>query len=215
MSTRPAPRTVSADRPARRAYDSRRRREMAAATRQRIVQAGSELLHASHVRHWELLTIRAVADRAGVNERTVYRHFGNERALRHAVMRKLEAEAGIELEDMQLGDVAQLAARIFRHLSSFRLGPGPDLDATLSETRQRVHAALLDAVSDEAQGWSEKERVMASAMLDLLWSVGAYERLVRDWGLDAEQATGAVTWVMAMVEDAVRHGRSPTGARSP
>ena len=38
---------------------------MAAATRRRIVVAGSELLHASHVRDWESLTIRAVADRAG------------------------------------------------------------------------------------------------------------------------------------------------------
>ncbi|HEY1828114.1 MAG TPA: hypothetical protein VGF87_08840, partial [Acidimicrobiales bacterium] len=53
----PEPRT-------RRAYDSTRRREMAGETRQRIVQAGSDLLHGSSVRDWGSLTIRAVAERA-------------------------------------------------------------------------------------------------------------------------------------------------------
>jgi hypothetical protein len=51
---------------------------------------------------------------------------------------------------------------------------------------------------------------MAAAVLDLLWSVGAYERLVGDWDLDTDQATMAITWVMAMVEDAVGRGRAPT-----
>ncbi len=203
--------TAAADgRATRRTYDSGRRREMAAATKRRIVMAGSELLHGSHVRDWEALTIRGVAERAGVNERTVYRHFGNERALRDAVMQQLEAESGIELEGMELGDVTGLAARIFRHVSSFRLAPAPALDATLSQTRQRVHAALLEAVTAEAQEWSEQDRILAGAILDLLWSVGAYERLVRDWGLDADQATRAITWVIGMVEDAVRGGRAPT-----
>jgi AcrR family transcriptional regulator len=207
-SSRPA---ASADeQPKIRAYDGSRRREMAAATQRRIVTAGSQLLHDSHVRDWEALTVRAVAERAGVNERTVYRHFGNERALRDAVMGQLEAESGIELEGMQLGDVTGLAARIFRQVSSFPLAPGPPLDATLSQTRQRVHGALLDAVTGEAEGWSQLDRTMAGAVLDLLWSVGAYERLVRDWDLDAEQATRAVTWAIALVEDAVRSGRAPT-----
>jgi AcrR family transcriptional regulator len=204
------PTTSADDRPGRRAYDSRRRQEMAAATKRRIVMAGSELLHASHVRDWEALSIRAVAQRAGVNERTVYRHFGNERTLRDAVMEQLEVESGIELDGMQLDDVAGLAARIFRHVSSFPLAPGPNLDATLSQTRQRVHGALIGAVTSAAQGWSDQDCVMAGAMLDLLWSVGAYERLVRDWDLDAEQATRAITWVIAMVQDAVRQGRAPS-----
>jgi AcrR family transcriptional regulator len=211
VATRPSPTTASADeRPARRAYDSSRRQEMAAVTRRRIVMAGSQLLHASHVRDWEALTIRAVAERAGVNERTVYRHFGNERTLRDAVMQQLETESGIELEGMQLGDVGDLAARIFRHISSFPLALGPTLDATLSQTRQRVHGALIDAVTGEAEQWSPLDRTMAAAILDLLWSVGAYERLVRDWDLDADQAIRAITWVIALVEHTVRRGRAPT-----
>jgi AcrR family transcriptional regulator len=185
---------------------------MAAATRRRIIEAASELLHGSHVRDWEALTIRAVADRAGVNERTVYRHFGNERTLRDAVMQQLEAEAGIELEGLRLADVAGQAARIFRHVSSFRPAPGPALDPTLSQTRQRVHDALVDAVTGDAPQWTDGDRTLAAAMLDLLWSVGAYERLVGDWDLDADQATRAITWVIALVGEAVGGGRAPSGA---
>ena len=64
------------------------------------------------------LTIRGVAEQAGVNERTVYRYFGNERGLRDAVMHRLEQEAGIDLEGMRLEDIADIAARIFAHVSS-------------------------------------------------------------------------------------------------
>jgi AcrR family transcriptional regulator len=202
-------RASSEARPARRAYDSTLRREKAAETRRRIVLAGSELLHASHVRDWRVLTVRAVARRAGVNERTVYRHFANERGLRDAVMAQVEAEAGIELEGMALEDVAGVATRIFEHVSSFPLGPGPVLDPTLSEANRRQHQALLDAVAGHTGSWSAAERTMAAGMLDVLWSVGAYERLVRDWQLDPHQAIDAIRWVIAMVESAVRSGCTP------
>jgi AcrR family transcriptional regulator len=203
--------TTTADeaRPARRAYDSTLRREKAAETRRRIVLAGSELLHASHVRDWRVLTVRAVARRAGVNERTVYRHFANERGLRDAVMAQVETEAGIELEGMALEDVAGVATRIFEHVSSFPLGPGPVLDPTLSEANRRQHQALLDALAAHSQTWTPAERTMAAGMLDVLWSVGAYERLVRDWQLDPRQAIDAISWVIDMVVSAVHQGRAP------
>jgi len=204
------PPEVARIRRGRRAYDSTLRREKAAQTRRRIVLAGSELLHASDVRHWEAITVRAVAERAGVNERTVYRHFANERGLRDAVMGQLEQEAGIELEGMRLEDVATVATRILRHVSSFPLAPRPALDPTLSRANQRQHAALLAALAEEAPEWSEEERTMAAAVLDLLWSVGAYERLVREWGLDPDRAVEAVGWVIDMVETAVRTDRRPS-----
>jgi AcrR family transcriptional regulator len=198
----------TAQRP-RRAYDGTRRREQAAQTRQRIVAAGSELLHAAPVRDWGALTVRAVAARAGVHERTVYRHFENERALRDTLMQRLEEEAGIDLEGMDLDDVGSVTRNMFRHVASFPLAPRPALDPTLSEANRRQHAALLRAVTTHARGWSAQESTMAAAMLDVLWSVGAYERLVRDWELDPDQAIRAIDWVIGMVETAVRRGQGP------
>src|SRR5262249_62235091 len=103
---------------ARRRYDGTLRRQQAAATRERIVTAGSELLHGSPIRDWRALTVRAVAERAGVNQRTIFRHFANERALRDAVMHRLEEEAGIDRPALPLQDVAGGAARTFNHTSA-------------------------------------------------------------------------------------------------
>ena len=86
----------------RRTYDNRARQEKAAQTRQRIIAAGSQLVHEYDSWNWRDLTFRAVAERAGVGERTVYRHFPTERHLHDAVMARLESEAGVSYEDVDL-----------------------------------------------------------------------------------------------------------------
>ena len=43
-------------------------------------------------------------------------------------------------------------------------------------------------------------------MLDVLWAVVSYERLVVDWELDPKDAIRGITWVIGLVEDAVRGG---------
>jgi AcrR family transcriptional regulator len=193
----------------RRRYDSTRRQESAAETRRRIVVAGSVLLRTANVRDWGGLTVRAVAERTGVHERTVYRHFVNERGLRDAVMRQVEEEAGIALEGMDLDDVGDVARRIFEYVSVFPVEPRPTLDPTLSEASQRQHQALLDAVNARAGAWSTADRTLAAGMLDVLWSVASYERLVRDWQLDRDAAIAAIEWVITMVVQAVEQGRGP------
>ena len=50
---------------------------------------------------------------------------------------------------------------------------------------------------------------MAAALLDMLWSVAAYERLVAVWGLDTAEATQAVTGLIGLLVDAIRDGRRP------
>ena len=117
----------------RRRYDSPVRRERAAATRARIVAAGAEILHGYPIWNWGALTVRAVAQRAGVNERTVYRYFATERALRDAVMTQLEDEAGVDLQGLTLDGLQKFTAQILEFVSSFPLEP---------RTPERPHARL-------------------------------------------------------------------------
>lgn len=192
---------------ARRPYDGTLRRQRAAETRERILAAGCDLLHDSSIRDWRALTLRAVAERAGVNERTVYRHFASERLLRDAVMHRLEQTAGIDLAGMRLEDVAGVAARIFAHVSTYPRESRPPLDPTLSEAGARQRTALLAAVTARAARWREPDRQAAAALFDALWSVATYERLVVDWRLDRTQAIRAVTWVVRLMEEAIRADR--------
>jgi AcrR family transcriptional regulator len=200
---------VTASAPPRRRYDSAIRRQRAAETRERIVGAAFELLQESSIRDWGAVTIRAVAERAVVNERTVYRHFPNERALRDAVMQRFESEAGIDIDHLTLAEVADVAARAIGVIASHPASPRTPLDATLRATDQRRRNALRAAVGTEAPRWSEPDRDAAAAVLDVLWGVAAYDRLAVDWQLDPQRTTAALTWAIRLVEAAIREGRPP------
>jgi AcrR family transcriptional regulator len=192
-----------------RRYESPVRRQRAVQTKARIVEAGCSILSASSIRDWGALTIRGVADKAGVNERTVYRYFGNERGLRDAVMHRLEQMAGIELEGMQLDDVAGIAARILTHVSTYPVQAKPRLDPTLSDAHLRQRNALLGALHDSTAGWPDADRNAVGALLDVLWSVASYERLVSDWAMDRDRAIRTLTWAIGLVRHAVKDGERP------
>jgi len=194
----------------RRPYDSPLRRQRTAATRERIVAAGAELLHGFPVWNWAALTIPRVAQRAGVTGRTVYRHFAGERELRDAVLSRLEQEAGVELEGLELGDLRALAARILQYVSSFPLEPRTPHDQTFRAAHARQREALLATVAPYTRRWPRSDRVLAAAVLDALWSVASYERLVAGWDLEPRQAIRGITWVFGLVEQAIRRGRRPS-----
>ena len=184
----------------RRRYDNRSRQEKAAPTRERIIDAGSDLVHGFETWNWRDLTFKAVAERAGVGERTVYRHFPTERQLHDAVMQRLESEAGVSYEDVTLANLAETTARVFASLQRFSVRetvPTPPDSAFLSSD-QRRRDALLRAVSGSAGGSETRQRMIAG-LLDVLWSPASYERLVGMWGLDSADATGAIEWLMAKV----------------
>jgi AcrR family transcriptional regulator len=208
MTTADQPATDRPVRPGRR-YDGTLRAKRAEETRERILEAGSELLHRSSVRDWKKLTVRAVAVRAGVNERTVYRYFGSERGLRDAVMHRNEQDAGIDLAGMQLDGITTVAAQIFEHVSQYPREPRPSLDPTLVDAKNRQREALLGAVAECTGPWSDAERTAVAALFDVLWSVASYERLVVDWELGHEQAVGGISWVIGLLVEAVRAGRRP------
>jgi AcrR family transcriptional regulator len=187
----------------RRRYDNRGRQEKAAQTRERIVAAGSDLVHEFNSWNWGDLTFKAVAERAGVGERTVYRYFPTERHLHDAVMQRLESEAGVSYEGMDLANLAETTTRVFASLQRFSVResiPTPG-DAAFVSSDQRRRDALLRAVS--AAGGTPTRQHTIAGLLDVLWSPTSYERLVGGWGLDGAAAAGAIEWLMAKVIAAV------------
>lgn len=211
--TDPAGRGEGESAPARerRRYDSPLRRHRASETRERILAAGSALAHGFPTWDWRGLTAGAVADRAGVNKTTVYRYFPTERELHDAVMQRLEDEAGIAYEGLELENLTPLVARVFGHLSSFAARPEADEDSAapgfVADRRRRD--ALLRAVTPATTDWSDTQRQMATAVLDLLWSRSSHERLTEVWNLEADRATQAVLWGISVLVDAARDGNRP------
>jgi AcrR family transcriptional regulator len=195
----------------RRQYDAPVRQQQAAQTRERIVIAGSQLAHELASWDWKALTFRAVADRAGVGERTVYRHFPTERHLHDAIMARLEEEAGVNYEDVDLANLTEVTTRVLMSRRQFAVGAtarGTD-DPTFVAVDQRRREALLRAVSEAAPHWTSTERTTVAALLDVLWDVPSHERLTRDWQLPGEDAARAITWIMETLVRAVQTDDPP------
>lgn len=210
-----APTAADGPKPRRR-YDSPVRRRRAAETRERIIAAGSALAHETASWNWRDLTVRAVAERAGVGERTVYRHFATERHLRNAVMERLNDEAGVDYEAVDLATIGEVTTKILRSLEHFAAGPTvrePD-DPTFRAVDDRRRAALLRAVEAATPTWTSEQQTSAAGALDVLWNLPSYERLVDGWGLDGERATSTVLWLIDLVTEAIRDDQAPPGPPS-
>ena len=108
--------------PRPRRYVSHVRRHQADQTRERIIAAGVALVRGFDSWDWSGLTFRAVAQQAEVGERTVYRHFPNERGLHDAIMERLGEEAGVDYETLTLPGVSEVASRLFRLARIVRSG---------------------------------------------------------------------------------------------
>ena len=101
---------------ATRKYEQRRRAEQQAATRRRIVEAMVAL-------HAEVgparTTVSAIAERAGVERLTVYRHFADETAMFRACSAHFAAEVAPPPDPAEWAAAAEPAARLRAALVAF------------------------------------------------------------------------------------------------
>ncbi len=193
----------------RRRYESPLRREQAALTRERIIQAGARIAHQLATWDWRGLTFKAVGKRARVAERTVHRYFATERLLHDAILQRLVQECGIRLEELELKDFAGDVARMFNYLSSFASSLPTVDDPGFTSLDQQRRAAILRAVARSTPGGTNREREMAGAVLDVLWSVPTYERLRTVWQFDTDRAIHSITWLIGLIETSLREGKGP------
>ena len=194
-----------------RPYRSRVREQKTAETRERIVRAGVGIVERLPAMDWGAMTFQAVADRAGVSKRTVFRHFATERELRDAVMQRFQERAGVSYEHVDLRSVAGVARRVFEAMSSFAVaswGGEPD-DPTFTAMDRARGDALHDAVAAAAPDWSPEQRALAAGVLDVLWSPVSYERLVVHWGASSADAIKAIEWAIGLVVSRVESGKPP------
>ncbi len=144
-----------------------------------------------------------------MSERTVHRYFSTERELRDAVLQRLVEESGVELEKLELRGFADTAARTFRYLSSFAAEARAVENPSMAAIDRQRREALLAAVSGATPGWSPRSREMTAAILDVLWNVPTYERMLHAWDLDEDSAVEAITWLINLIEEAVHQDRPP------
>ncbi len=182
----------------RRAYHSPLREEQTAGTRSRIVDACVGL-----IRDKRELTFAAVARRAGVQERTVYRHFSTKDALEAAVWRWIIEN--LTQADLTASSEDELVSAMRRSFTGFDAGAGlieamlhSPQGLAIRQSQQTVRRAMFERCARSAvPGAGDDTCTSLAATLQLLYSATAWDQLRSFWGMDAEAGAD-------LVENAIR-----------
>jgi AcrR family transcriptional regulator len=186
-------------------YHSPLREAQTAATSQRILQAVGTVLERG-----DEPTYALVAQAAGCQERTVYRHFPTRDELAAAFWDWQYSILGPR--DWTLGTEAQLVDLIDRSFRAFDAHPEliramlhtrHGRAARLSENDQR--RAMAERVVDDAvSGLEPHRRRQAAAATQLLFSAAAWEVLRDYWDMDGEEAAATASLALTAMHEGFR-----------
>lgn len=199
-----------------REYNSPLREAQAERTRTMILDALAGVVAEEG---FEGVSVREVARRCGVAERTVYRHFPDRQALQHALIERLSDQHGwtarldeymhdldgfpgaIERAYAQFDEQAddtRIAARV---LASSRRSPPSSFER---------HVALRSMLDRGAPHLPEADRRALAGVLHVLASSRTWLRLQDDFGISGKEAGRALRWLTSLVVEEL-HGGADIG----
>lgn len=197
-----------------REYHSPLRAAQAERTRQLILDTTAELVAEDG---FEGLSLKEVARRSGVAERTVYRHFSDRAALEDALTERVSQRHGWGQRTQELTDLDAFPDAIRHAFDAFEREA---LDTRVvarmlaasgrsaSDSRRRT-ARMLALVDDELPDLPEHERRTLAGVLQVLGSSRTWLRLHDDFDVSGTDAGPVLAWIAEVVIRELR--RNPTG----
>lgn len=198
-----------ADETGTRSYHSPLRERQAAATRRAILEAAAELILSDGLTDFSM---REVASRAGVAERTVYHHFPS----RQELLDGLNAWVTEQLEERRLQadprEIEDLPGRVAAIFAAFdEIGVPARAMARLSASqgmrsegyRERT-AAFRERFADVLDTLPADQADRRFAVLRHLVSSTTWLTLRDEFGLEGDEAARAVSWALETLLDDLR-----------
>jgi AcrR family transcriptional regulator len=197
-------------------YQSPLREGQKAATRQRIIEAAHRLMAD---RGLSELSFAAVAKEAGVQERTVYRHFPNKDALLDAFWAWINPSLGVPAAPVSEAELIESLPRVYagfdKHehiMRASRVSPlGSELRKRTNKERQAV---FRNVVAPAAEGLPKRETEWLTAAVQLLYSGAAWQTMKDYWGYSGEEAGKACAYAIELLFEAARK-RASTAQSKP
>jgi AcrR family transcriptional regulator len=197
----------------RRPYRSSLRERQVAQTRDLILDALTELLDDRRV---DEVTTRDIAARAGVSERTVYRHFPDRDALLDGMTRRVLglAEHRPSFDHRGLDGLPALARRMMERFDEHAIAIraeallNADPRRFSSDTRAST-SVLVDMVAAELPDLDQRDALRIAAVLRCLCSAQAWLRMREELGVPGTESGPVVAWVVELVVRELRAGRWP------
>ena len=177
-------------------------------TRTRILDAAVAELGTAEL---EQLTMAGVAARAGVTERTVFRHFASRDELIKAVWPRMQALVRSRGFPTTADDLIETPNRLFPEFDKEEgLVRASAFSAAGREVRRASNAerraAVLASVRDAFPGIGEPELTRIAAVAQLINSAYGWAIMKDHWGLDGTEAGIAASQALAVLL-----GRRPAG----
>ena len=172
-----------------------------------------------------LLSLQAVAERAGVSNKTLYNHFDNRETLlgelgRWADELTLERGGPVDLPD----DLRALAAAIpaawrswemlgtvFEALVQIWASEGVEQIEYYADDERRHSLAVRSAVSSVRPDLTEDQVAAIGGLLRALGNPDVWRRMTTSYGATTEQGGQAVGWAVGLICDALESGDDPFG----
>lgn len=176
-------------------------------TREKIVDALTELMGAG-----EKLTHDAVAARAGISRRTVYRYFPDQQSLRAAVWARMGPPGGIPttLESL-IGGMEQRFGNFDRNAATMTVAmASAEGRAIRNVMRDERVAAWRTMLADRVAALAEPDRTRAIAVMQLIGTGLAWREMRDQWDMEAEGMTVACRWAIeTLLADLEARGGKP------
>lgn len=203
-----------------RTYSSPLRESQARQTRDLILDALTELL--SDRRADEIAT-REIADRAGVAQPTVYRHFPDREALIEGVADRFfeRSEPGSPLRGFAtLDDAATVIESFFEAADEFAVEATADalLNADprrFSQVTRQHSDQLQQAVAVEFAQLEERTQVQLAALIRCLGSAQTWLRMREEYDVPGVESGPVVAWAIDTLLREVRNGNLPESLEAP
>lgn len=175
-----------------------------AQTRNLILDALVNALAAGEV---DQLAHDALARRVGVSRQTVYRHFPDRESLMAALWERVNprfAAQGLPTEEAALTELLPtMYAAMDANADIVTVAQStPQGRAMRMAVKAKRATAFRQATAEATQGLSEREAVMATAVIQLLHGGAAWIEMRQQWGLSGPEIAKACGWaIRALLAD--------------
>jgi AcrR family transcriptional regulator len=192
----------------RRRYHSPLRAAQAGETREAILQGVATWMQR---KPHDAFTLDGVAKLAGIERRTVFRHFPTKETLLAAFWTWVNHRITPQTLPASLDDLLNAPRDTFARFdaeeglirASLHSGAGRDMRLAKVADRRR---AFRDALKSVTEKTSATERRNLECVAHALYSAAAWEAM-RDYaGVTGKEAGLAVSWALRVLTEAVRHG---------
>lgn len=154
----------------------------------------------------------AVAARAGVSRRTVYRYFPDQDALRRAAWARMSPRGHIpDTHDEIVGGLEERFAKFDRNAAAMTVAlASADGRAMRNQMKAERDAAYRAVFGDAIGALAEPDRTWALAVIQLLSSGFVWREMRDQWDMDATGMATAARWAIeTLIADLANRGAKP------